>query len=60
MIIATVAFGMEIDCLTLDIFHLGAHEDVESYIQETGRADRDGSQSTASYSMQNKRNGKPQ
>ena len=43
VVVATVAFGLGIDCLDVrQIVHIGMPEDVESYIQETGRARRDG------------------
>ena len=43
VVIATVAFGLGIDCPDVrQIVHVGMTEDVESYIQETGRAGRDG------------------
>lgn len=48
VVIATVAFGMGIDCPDVhQIIHVGAPESIESYIQETGRAERDGLQSIA-------------
>jgi len=48
VVIATVAFGMGIDCKNVhQIVHIGAPEDVESYIQATGRAGQDGAQSIA-------------
>ena len=48
IVIATAAFGMGIDCADVyQICHVGPPEDKESYIQETGRAGRDGSHSLA-------------
>ena len=48
VIIATTAFGMGVDCADIhQIVHLTPPDSVESYIQETGRARRDGTNSVA-------------
>lgn len=48
VVIATVAFGMGIDCPNIrQVIHWGPSTDIEQYLQETGRAGRDGLQSVA-------------
>ena len=48
LIIATTAFGMGIDCPDIrQIIHWGLISNIEDYVQEMGRAGRDGSNSTA-------------
>ena len=43
IVIATTAFGMGVDCPNIRlVIHLGAPSDVESYVQQIGRAGRDG------------------
>ena len=57
IVCATVAFGMGVDCPDVEhIIHLGAPNDTESYIQETGRGGRDGRLCLASLLVVNRNN----
>ena len=48
MIIATSAFGIGVDCPKIrKIYHWGSPSDFEQYVQEMGRAGRDGKNATA-------------
>ena len=48
LVIATTAFGMGIDCPNIRrILHWGMPNNLEEYVQETGRSGRDGEHSTA-------------
>ena len=48
VLIATIAFGMGVDCKGVHrTVHYGPSKNVEAYVQETGRAGRDGRQSHA-------------
>lgn len=44
IMISTIAFGMRVDCMCQcpSIVHWGVASDVESYVQESGRAGRNG------------------
>ena len=54
MVCAMVAFGMGLDCTDVcQVIHVGAPDDVESYIQETGRGGHDGNLSLATLLVVN-------
>jgi len=54
IVIATVAFGMGLDCPDVrQVIHLGALDNIEGYIQETRRCGRDGQPSLALLLLNN-------
>lgn len=48
VLVATIAFGMGVNCKGVHTtIHVGPSKNIESYVQESGRAGRDGAQSKA-------------
>ena len=59
IVCAMVAFGMGLDCTDVcQVIHVGAPDDVESYIQETGRGSHDGNLSLVTLLVVNCNNKK--
>ena len=47
VLIATIAFGMGVNCKGVRrVIHFGPSKNIEQYVQESGRAERDGEDST--------------
>lgn len=58
VVVATTAFGLGIDCPDVrHVINYGLPSDIESYVQETGRASRDGLPSLATLVIKNKKTG---
>ena len=50
ILICTSAFGMGVDCKGVErVYHWGAPDDIEHYLQEIGRAGRDGRRTNQLY-----------
>ena len=50
VVIATTAFGMGIDCADIRrVVHWGPSAEIDEYVQEAGRAGRDGLPATAFF-----------
>ena len=55
VVIATIAFGLGVNCLNVRrIIHLGPTEDIENYVQQVGRAGGDGDPSHATLLFRKK------